>query len=64
MRKNIFWIFGILQSVSLSVLIYIVLNSLDLIYKGPLVGKDSIFVLSAAFPTFLLIVEYIIYTKE
>ena len=62
--KIIFWIFGILQSLTLAVIIYLLFNSLNLINPTPVIGLDTQILLSILFPTFLLIVEYIIYSKN
>ena len=63
MKTKIFWVFGILQSLSLIALIFVIFNSLNQIYGDKVIGLDSQIVLSLAFPVFLLIVEYIIYRK-
>jgi hypothetical protein len=55
---KIFWIFGILQSVTLGLIIFFVLRALAA------VGSDTRIVLSVLFPLFLLIVEYLIYSKK
>ena len=64
MRTNIFWIFGILQSLTLAVILFIIFNSLNLIHGDRIIGWDSQLLLSIMFPLFLLIEEYIIYSKE
>lgn len=53
MRKEIFWIFGILQSVALS-----------LIHGERVIGLDTHILLSVIFPIFLLIGEYGIFTHR
>ena len=63
-NKNIFWIFGILQSLTLATIIYILFNSLNLINGSNVIGFDTQILLSILFPLFLLIVEYIIYSKK
>ena len=55
---KIFWIFGILQAVTLGLIIFFVLRA------SAEVGSDTRIVLSVLFPLFLLIVEYLIYSKE
>ncbi|MBU4348291.1 hypothetical protein KJ671_02200 [Patescibacteria group bacterium] len=54
MNKNLFWIFGSLQAVTLGFIVFFLLGSL---------GLDSRIVLSVLFPLFTLIVEYMIYSK-
>ena len=63
-RKTIFWIFGILQSLSLGTIIFIVFKSLNMISDTQVIGLDAQISLSITFPLFLLIVEYIIYSKN
>jgi len=63
MKTKVFWIFGILQSLSLAALVFVIFNSMNTIYNDKVIGLDSQIVLSLAFPVFLLIVEYIIYKK-
>ena len=64
MRKNIFWIFGILQSLSLGFIIFILFRSLNIINGMVIIGIDTQIVLSITFPLFLLIVEFIIYSSK
>ena len=64
MKTKIFWIFGILQSLSLGIIIFLLFRSLNLIKGDSVIGLDTQILLSVAFPLFLLIVEYIIYTKK
>ncbi|MBU4456705.1 MAG: hypothetical protein KKA65_04345 [Nanoarchaeota archaeon] len=54
MNKNLFWIFGSLQAVTLGFIVFFLLGSL---------GLDSRIVLSVLFPLFTLIVEYMVYSK-
>ena len=61
---KIFWIFGILQSATLGIIIYLIFNSLNLINDSCVVGLDTQILLSVTFPLFLLLVEYTIYTKD
>ncbi len=63
MGKIIFWIFGILQSLSLGFIIFLMFGMHNTIYGSDIIGTDSIIVLSITFPLFLLLVEYIIYDK-
>ena len=64
MNAKIFWIFGILQSVSLGVIIFLIFRSLNVIKGESIIGLDTCIVLSIVFPLFLLLVEYIIFTKK
>ncbi len=61
---KIFWIFGILQSLSLGVIIFLIFNSLNLINGGCIIGLDTQILLSVTFPLFLLLVEYTIFSKD
>ena len=63
MKATVFWIFGVLQSISLGMIVFLVFRALNLIYGGAVIGLDTQIVLSVSFPLFLLIVEYIIYKK-
>ena len=64
MKTRIFWIFGILQSMTLGIIIFLLFNSLNSLKGASLIGLDTHILLSIAFPLFLLIVEYIIYEKK
>ena len=64
MKTTTFWIFGILQSLSLGTIIFLLFRSLNLIKGDNVIGLDTQILLSVAFPLFLLLVEYIIYTKK
>jgi hypothetical protein len=63
-NKNIFWIFGILQSIILGTIIFLIFRSLNIISEVEVIGLDTQIVLSTLFPLFLLIVEYLIYSKD
>ncbi len=63
-NEKIFWIFGILQSISLGTIIFLVFRSLNMISEVEVIGLDTQILLSILFPVFLLIVEYLIYSKE
>jgi len=63
MSKRVFWIFGILQSLSLALIIFLIFRSLNLIAAKDLIGLDAMVILSVAFPLFLLLTEYVIYEK-
>jgi len=64
MNTKIFWIFGILQSLSLGIIIFLLFRSLNLIKGESVIGLDTQILLSVSFPIFLFIVEYIIYKKR
>ena len=64
MNARVFSILGILQSVSLGMSVYLLFRSLNAIQGENLVGLDTAIVLSTAFPLFLLLVAYTIYTKK
>ena len=64
MKHTVFWIFGILQSLSLSILIFLLFVALNKIHGEGVVGLDTQILLSMSFPLFLLIVEYTIYIKD
>lgn len=64
MRRSIFWIFGVLQSITLGLIIFLIFKSLNAIAENRVVGLDTQILLSILFPLFLLIVEYFIYSKK
>jgi uncharacterized membrane protein YhaH (DUF805 family) len=64
MNAKAFWMFGILQSLSLGVIIFLVLRSLNDIGGQHPIGLDTRIVLSVMFPLFLLLVEYTILAKR
>jgi len=63
-KSTIFWIFGVLQAVVLGSIIFLVFKSLNTISTVKVIGLDTQILLSILFPLFLLIVEYLIYSKE
>jgi len=64
MRKNnAFLLFGGLQSITLGVIIFFIFNSLNMI-SDSVIGIDTQILLSVLFPLFLLIVEYLIFSKD
>ena len=63
-NKNIFWIYGVLQSLALAAIIYLLFHSLNIINGSSIIRLDTQILLSLLFPGFLLIVEYIIYSKK
>jgi len=64
MITKVFWIFGILQSLSLGVIIFLIFNSLSSIKGEYVIGLDTQIILSITFPLFLLLVEYIIFATD
>jgi hypothetical protein len=62
-KTKLFWIFGIIQSLSLGTIIFVIFNSLNLIKGENVIGADTQLVLSITFPLFLLLVEYILFTN-
>jgi len=64
LNTKIFWIFGILQNLTLVMIIFFIFRSLNIINGQRVIGLDTQILLSVAFPLFLLIVEYIIYSKR
>jgi hypothetical protein len=64
MSTKIFWIFGILQSLSLAAIIFLLFRSLNMIKGEGIIGLDTQIVLSITFPLFLLLVEWLIYSKR
>ncbi|NOQ55664.1 MAG: hypothetical protein GQ477_02540 [Nanohaloarchaea archaeon] len=63
-KKNLFWMFGTLQTLTLGAIIYLVFRSLNMIAGVSTIGHDTQIVLSVLFPLFLLITEYMIYSKD
>jgi len=55
--KNIFYIFGILQAITLGLIIFFILQTTG-------IGGDTSIVLSVLFPIFTLIIEYLIYSNK
>jgi len=64
MNKKIFWIFGTLQSLSLGIIVFLLFITLNQINGENVIGLDALVVLSVSFPLWLLLVEYVIYTKK
>lgn len=63
-KTTVFWIFGIIQSISLGVIIFLIFHSLSIIRGDDIIGLDTSLTLSTIFPLFLLLTEYIIYSKD
>ncbi len=64
MSTKIFWIFGVLQSVSLAVTMFLVFRSLNAVGGTGAIGLDTRILLSVTFPLSLLLVEYVIFTRR
>lgn len=64
MKKQIFWIFGLLQSGSLAFILFLIFDGFNSLSDGDFIGRDSQVVLSIAFPLFLLLTEYMIYERK
>jgi len=62
-QSYLFWLFGVLQSVTLAVIIFLGFDMLNGVTETG-VGTDTQVLLSVLFPLFLLIVEYQIYAKK
>ncbi|MCK5416280.1 hypothetical protein KAI92_02535 [Candidatus Parcubacteria bacterium] len=56
-NKNIFYIFGNLQAITLGLIIFFILGTTD-------IGKDTAITLSILFPLFTVMIEYLIYSKK
>ncbi|TES91274.1 MAG: hypothetical protein E3J87_08135 [Candidatus Cloacimonadota bacterium] len=63
-KKGLFWVFGVLQSVSLGAIIFLLFRTLGVINGKPVIGLDAHITLSVVFPVFLLMVEYLIYSRK
>ena len=63
MNKKIFWIFGILQSLTLGIILFLIFRSLNIINGESVIGLDTQIFLCIAFPLFSLLVKYTMYTK-
>ena len=57
-NKTIFWLFGIPQSLTLGTIIFLIFEGLGTI------GLDTQILLSTTFPLFLLLVEFVIFSKK
>ncbi len=58
-----FWIFALLQGLSLGAIIFLIFSSLNKIAAENVIGLDTQLLLSITFPLFLLLVEFTIYSK-
>ena len=64
MKENVFWIFGVLQSLSIGLIISLIFQALNEIKGENVIGLDTQLLMSILCPVFILLVEYIIYKKE
>lgn len=64
MNARVFWVFGILQSISLGLIVFLIFRSLNVIKGESIVGLDTRILLSISFPLFLLLVQYTILAKK
>ena len=64
MNSKVFWIFGILQSLSLGIIVFLIFRSLNAIEDTMVIGLDTRLLLSISFPLFLLLVEYAVFAKK
>ncbi len=63
MKEKIFWIFGVLQSLSIGVIIFLLFRALNEIKGEQIIGLDTQLILSIFCPVFIILVEYTIYKK-
>ena len=63
MKEKFFWVFGVLQSLSIGVIIFLIFRALNEIKGEQTIGLDTQIVLSIFCPLFIILVEYIIYKK-
>ncbi len=63
-KSSVFLIFAVLQGAVLGSIIFLIFKSLNTISVVKVIGLDTQILLSIFFPLFLLIVEYLIYSKE
>ncbi|NPV51674.1 MAG: hypothetical protein HPY60_10850 [Candidatus Methanofastidiosum sp.] len=62
--EKIFLLFGILQSITLGTIIFLIFRGLNIVGDSKVISFDTQLLLSTLFPAFLLIVEYMIYSKK
>ena len=63
-NQKMFLVFGTLEALALGVIIYLIFHSLNVINGADIIGLDTQILLSILFPAFLLVVQYMIYTKK
>ena len=61
--KNMFLLFGILQTLGLGIFFFLVFRGLNIINGSPVIGLDSQIMLSVLVPIFIINVEYVIFSK-
>ena len=61
--RNVFLIFGVLQTLAIGLFIFLVFHGMNIINGQPVIGLDSQIVLSFMVPVFIFKVEYIIFSK-
>lgn len=61
--KKIFWIFGILQNLTLGIILFLIFRSFNIINGESVIGLDTQLFLSIAFPLFSLLIRYTMFTK-
>jgi len=64
MKKRLFWVFGLLQSSSLGMIIFLIFRGLNIISEKRVIGLDTQILLSVAFPLFLFLVEYLTFKNR
>lgn len=64
MKAKLFWIFGILQNLTLSVIIFLLFRALNQINGQNVIGLDTQILLCITFPLFTLLTEYLIFVKK
>jgi len=62
--RVVFLIFGILQSTTLGIIIFLLFRGLNNIGSGRIIDLSTQILLSILFPLFLLLVEYVIFSKN
>jgi hypothetical protein len=64
MKAKLFWIFGILQNLTLSLIIFLLFRALNQINEQSVIGLDTQILLCITFPLFSLLTEYLIFIKK
>ena len=64
MKRNLFLVFGLLQSLSLAAIIFLIFRGLNRLSEQRVIGLDAQIVLSVTFPLFLLLVEYLLFKNH
>lgn len=63
MKKNMFWVFAILQNLLLGIIIFLIFRSFNIINGDSVIGLDTQIWISVAFPVFSLLVKYTMYNN-